>query len=114
MAIEIYSKKDGGGLVTPGRRLYLDKTRKRLVPHGHEDARILYCTERQAVPRAEYEALIGVADKTEPEEGLIETKRLETENNEVGPHESADCQEEAAPDESAARPESRRARKRRT
>lgn len=122
MAIEVYDTKDSGGAqIIPGRRLYLDASRTKLVPQDHKDARYLYCTERQAVPRVEYERLMaGAAESREATGGQKEppapSEHPEPQKEEPG---TTDQQVEAPAEQEDAerpimRPDSRRERKKRS
>ena len=59
MTVNTLDKQKGhqSAKVKPGKRLYLNAAKDTLVPEGHKDAAILYCTEHKEVPRAEYESL---------------------------------------------------------
>lgn len=59
MAITNYDNKEAGGgkVVTPGRRLWLDTDRKRLLEDGHPDARYLFCHPHHRVSQAALDEL---------------------------------------------------------
>lgn len=119
MAIEVYDTKNAGGAtIVPGRRLYLDSSRTKLVPAGDKDARYLYCTEKQAVSTAEYEKLMadnGDDSAVDAEPGDDSASAGLAEDTPTSS--CTDNEEATSPDESlragGARPAPRRARKRR-
>ena len=44
-----------GAFTTPGERLYVNKAGDMLVPAGHKDAAVLFCTEVGQVKKADLE-----------------------------------------------------------
>lgn len=72
MAVAVYDNKafkaQAGEKVIPGRRLYTNADRTKIVPEGHPEARYLYCNEHKAVPRAELESLLVEERKSEAPE----------------------------------------------
>lgn len=83
MAVKVYDNKalkaQAGEKVIPGRRLYFNRDRTKVVPAGHPEAYSLYCNEHKAVPRAELESML--VDET-PKRGAEEASGSHTPDSE--------------------------------
>ena len=58
----------GENKFVPGKRLYLNAARDKLVKEGHADAASLWCSEYHMVSRADYDRLMPKKKATEKAE----------------------------------------------
>lgn len=63
LKIETLKPEVIGVRVRPNLRLWLTADGKTLVPEGHEDAAVLYCTGNNSVPKDEFDKLKQVGFK---------------------------------------------------